>query len=413
MLDSNDRTRTDRDVAGRAAVDPIPSVALRGRIVAFINDDVSAAALQTGLEQIEQKLEIKRGTLQNAVRFLENDTDLTAIVVDVSGLDDPVASLEALARVCPPDVVVTVIGESTDIGFYRLLVNSIGVTEYLPKPLTRDAVQTLLRPHLAGSEADAEATRGGHVVAICGAQGGAGATSIAVNLALQLADTTKATVALLDLHLQNGEAAVMLGARPGPGLRIALEDPLRADTLLIERAAIEVDQRLRLLAADEAIDAELQITEAGVRHVLALLRHKFNYIVIDVPVPLPVAMRPVIALARHVMVLLEAEVTGLRNARALREMVMEIAKSNRMFTVLNRADRAGGLKLPMVEKGLGVAPDIVIPDLGKRMTEAVNLGVPAIRRIPALRRHLAPMVREIAGIPTGTPGSWLGTLFRS
>ncbi len=413
MLDSNDLTRTDPEVARSVAVDPIPSVGLRRRIVAFIDDDVSAAALQTGLEQIEQKLEIKHGTLQNAVRFLQKDTDLTALVVDVSGIDDPVASLEALSRVCPPDVVVTVIGESTDIGFYRLLVNSMGVTEYLPKPLTRDAVQTLLRPHLAGSEADAEATRGGHVVAVCGAQGGAGATSIAVNLALQLADTTKATVALLDLHLQNGEAAVMLGARPGPGLRIALEDPLRADILLLERAAIEVDQRVRLIAADEAIDADLQITEAGVRHVLALLRHKFNYIVIDVPVPLPVAMRPVISLARHVLVLLEAEVTGLRNARALRAMVMEIAKSNQMFTVLNRADRAGGLKLPMVEKGLGASPDIVIPDLGKRMTEAVNLGIPAIRRLPALRRHLAPIVREIAGIHTRGPSSWLGRMFRS
>ena len=171
-----------------------------------------------------------------------------------------------------------------------------------------------------------------------------------------------------------------------------------------------MDQRLRLLAADEAIDAELQITEAGVRHVLALLRRKFNDIVIDLPVPVPVAMRPVIALARHVMVLLEAEVTGLRNARSLRTAVMEIAGANRVFTVLNRADRPGGLKLPMVETGLGVAPDMVIPDLGKRMTEAVNLGVPAIRRIPALRRHLAPMVREIAGIQTGRSGSWLGRI---
>ena len=43
------------------------------------------------------------------------------------------------------------------------------------------------------------------MISICGAQGGAGATSIAINLALQLAETTKAKVALLDLHLQGGE----------------------------------------------------------------------------------------------------------------------------------------------------------------------------------------------------------------
>ena len=78
-------------------------------------------------------------------------------------------------------------------------------------------MQTLLRPRLVGDGADPAAERGGHVVAICGAQGGAGATSIAVNLAIELADTAKATVALLDLHLQDGEAAVMLGVRPGRG----------------------------------------------------------------------------------------------------------------------------------------------------------------------------------------------------
>ena len=115
-----------------------------------------------------------------------------------------------MSRVCPPDVRVALIGESTDIPFYRALME-LGVSEYLPKPLTRDMVQNQLRPKLLGDVAPGPTDRGGHVISICGAQGGAGATSIAINLALQLAETTKAKVALLDLHLQGGETAVMLG----------------------------------------------------------------------------------------------------------------------------------------------------------------------------------------------------------
>src|SRR5262249_17947589 len=149
-------------------------------------------------------------------------------------------------------------------------------------------------------------------------------------------------VALLDLHLQGGETAVMLGVQPGPGMRIALEDPMRADTLFLERAAIPVDDRVRLIAADEALDAELRITEAGMRHVLELLRQRFTYIVVDVPVPITPAIRPVISMARHVLVLLEAEITGLRNAKILREAVMNISGKNRVFTVLNRANQPGG-----------------------------------------------------------------------
>jgi pilus assembly protein CpaE len=251
--------------------------------------------------------------------------------------------------------------------------------------------------------------RGGHVISICGAQGGAGATSIAINLALQLAETTKAKVALLDLHLQGGETAVMLGVRPGPGLRIALENPTRADTLFLERAAIEVNERVRLISADEDLDAQLDITEAGVRHVLGLLRQRFNYIVVDLPVPLVPAIHPVITLSRHVLVLLEAEVTGLRNAHALRTAVTNIAGKNRVFTLLNRANRAGGLPTATIVQALGAKPDMVIPDLGKGMTQAVNLGIPALQHVSKLRRHLAPIVREIAGVGAEQKG-WLRRL---
>jgi pilus assembly protein CpaE len=306
--------------------------------------------------------------------------------------------------------MVALIGDNTDMGFYRTIVNGMGATEYLSKPLTRDSVQLILRPKLVPGEADA-IDRGGHVITFCGAQGGAGVTSIAVNFALQLAEMTKAKVALLDLHLQGGETAVMLGLRPGPGLRIALEDPLRADTLFLERAAIDVNERVKLIAADEALDAELQITERGVRHVLQLLRQRFTFVVVDLPVPLMAAIQPVIALSRHVLVLLEPEVTGLRNAQALRTVVTGIAGKNRVFTVLNRANRPGGLPTSSIVKALGAAPDMIIPDLGKGMTEAVNSGTPALHHVSRLRRHLAPIVQEIAGIGTENR-SWLRRWFK-
>ena len=75
---------------------------------------------------------------------------------------------------------------------------------------------------------------------------------------------------------------------------------------------------MKLIAADEELDTELHLTEAGVRHVLGLLRQRFNYIrSCDVPVPLVPAIHPVITLSRHVLVLMEAEVTGLHNAYQL------------------------------------------------------------------------------------------------
>ncbi|UQR61110.1 AAA family ATPase [Bradyrhizobium sp. C-145] len=379
------------------------SLVARNRIVCFVNDELSAVALRKGLDG--SNLVIRRGSIRHATRMLETDTDLYALVTDISGMDDPFTELERLASVCPPDVKVALIGDNREITFYRELME-VGLTEYLPTPITRDMVLDQLRPKLLGDVAPTHNDRGGHVVSICGAQGGAGATSVAINLALQLAETTKAKVALLDLHLQGGETAVMLGVRPGPGLRIALENPIRADTLFLERAAIEVNDRVCLISGDEDLDAKLDITEAGVRHVLGLLRQRFNYVVVDVPVPFPASIYPVIQMSRHVLVLLEAEVTGLRNAHALRNAVTNIAGKDRVFTLLNRADRAGGLPRAAIVKALGAEPDMVIPDLGKGMTQAVNLGVPALKHVSGLRRHLAPIVREITGVGTKKKAGW-------
>src|SRR6266571_7347797 len=114
-----------------------PSALTRNRIVCFVNDELSAAALRKGLEG--SNLSIRRGTIRNAIRMLETDPELFALVADISGLDDPFTELERLSAVCPPDVLVALIGDSREITFYRELME-IGLSEYLPRPLTRDMV---------------------------------------------------------------------------------------------------------------------------------------------------------------------------------------------------------------------------------------------------------------------------------
>src|SRR5215216_747860 len=140
--------------------------AMRNRVVCFVNDELSAAALRKGLDGAN--LSIRRGTIRNAIRMLETDTDLFALVADISGIEDPFGELQRLAVVCPPDVRVAVIGENREITFYRELME-LGLTEYLPRPLTRDMVLDQLRPKLFGNVASDPIDRGGHVISICGA----------------------------------------------------------------------------------------------------------------------------------------------------------------------------------------------------------------------------------------------------
>lgn len=384
-----------------------------GRLLAFLLDEQSETALRIGLLGAVSDVQIRRGDARAAIRHLEKEEAPNFLVVDLSGLQDPAGALDDLARVCPPYVTVFACGDQSDIGFYRLLVHQMGITEYIHKPLTRDNVARLFGARVSAGVADPVADRGGRVITVLGASGGVGTTTIAIGLAWQLAAATHGHVALLDLNLQFGATALALGMRPGPGLRIALEDPERADALFLDRVSIAVNDRLRLIAAEEPLDSPPQITESGLARVINLLRQRFNNIVVDMPTPPSETMFPLIAAARERVVVLGPDLPSLRNTRTLLQFIGRHAEAKRAISVLNRAGLPGALSQPLIEKGLEQKPDFIIPDLGRPMLRALNLGKPAIDSNKQFQRALAPLIQEVSGTQTvQQTSSFLGRILR-
>lgn len=395
------------------AQQPVTSLDIGRRIVALVHDDITAAALRAGLAPIGDDFELVHGNISSAIRIFEKAIPPQAMIVDISGVENPLAALDDLARVCPPDVRVFVIGEDTDINFYRLLVRDLGVSEYLTKPVTRDAVLRLLLPHLEGPAARPHDPRGGDLVAVCGARGGVGTSSIALNLAYEIMTSVRGHVALLDLHVQGGEIALMAGAHPEPGLRAALEGGTRVDSLFLERVSVTLAPRLRLIAPEEAFGIPATVTETGLARVLDLLQQKFDFVIADIPMPLPPAMVRTVTSAIQVVTVLTPDAASLRDTQNIRQVLAGLTGPDRMISVLNRADMKGGMQRAAIDKALGGAPDVIIPDLGRGMLEAINLGIPAVKRVPSLRRHLAPLVREIAGVrPNHARSTWLLRMLR-
>jgi pilus assembly protein CpaE len=371
-------------------------------LLAFVADEESEAALRGGLVDVGAGLQVRRGDARSAVHVLEREATPAVLLVDVSGIADPLGALEALARVCAPDVRVLVVGESSDLAVYRRMTRDIGVTEYLYKPLTRDAVARLFGPHVAGGSGEAAAERGGSVVTVSGARGGCGATTIAVNLALHLAEVSRGHIALLDLHLRGGTTGMMLGVRSGTGLRVALEDPDRVDGLFLDRSSVPVADRVRLIAAEEPMDSDPRPVETGIKRLLAMLTARFNYVVVDTPAPGGTAERIAIAAARHRVLVMGPDVAGIRDALALRKCMAPLG-TGQVLTVLNRAGMPGGLKAKLVEEGLGGPPGIVIPDLPRHLPRAAHLGRPALTESAAFRRALAPLTQELAAVRSAAP----------
>jgi pilus assembly protein CpaE len=251
---------------------------------------------------------------------------------------------------------------------------------------------------------DSVASRGGSVVAVCGARGGVGTTTVAVNLALQLTEATRGHVALLDLHLRQSTTSLMLGVKPEGGLRIALEQPERADALFLDRVTVEVNDRLRLIAADEALDGTPAPTPDGMRRVLDLLRRRFNYIVIDLPMPATLAEMQALRGARHLLAVMAPDLVSIRDTVRLRELAAALGNSHTTI-VLNRAGTLGGLKLPLIEQGLGGKPAVQIPELAKQLARAANLGKPALGQCAPFRKAIALLAQEVSGAPANRGGS--------
>ncbi len=376
----------------------------------FVSDEASEAAIRGGLGDV-LGAQMRRGTVRTAVKVLEKETTPRVLIVDISGVEDPFAALDDLAGVCTPDVRVLVVGERTEIGFYRDITRNVGVHEYLHKPLTRDNVARLFGPHVQGG-GEGSQDRGGQVTAVCGVHGGVGATTIAVNLALELEEVTRSHVALLDLHLRGGAAAMMLGARVSSGLRIALEEPERVDTLFLDRVSVPIGERIRLIAAEEPMEADVRPTEDGARRVVDMLRQRFNHVVVDLPMPPGPVERAVLQKARHVVLVMGPEVASIRDAVSLRKLVAATGSPGRVITVLNGLGRRGYLPVKLISEGVGGPPDVVIPDLPRQLPRSANLGRPALKESPPLRRALAQLTQEIAAVRSSArPSSFLGRLF--
>ncbi|WP_439579396.1 AAA family ATPase [Elioraea sp.] len=388
-----------------------PVVLSRPLVVAYTADAEAEGALRSAMGDLGDKLTLVRGNVAVAIRELARSPTPQVLIVDVSDATDPLVALDDLASVCEPDVKVLVMGERTDMGFYREITRGLGVVEYLYKPLTRDNVARLFLPVVHGRMPGGAEQVGGRIITVSGTHGGVGTTTVAVNLAVQLAESTRGYVALLDLHLQTGAATTMLGVKPGAGLRVALEEPDRVDALFLERTAVAVSDRLRLLAAEEAFEATPKPTAEGVARLMTLLRRRFNYIVVDMPTPADAALLSIFSMAQMRLLVMTPDVVSIRDATRLKTMLTAVTGSDKALMVLNRAGMQGAVATKLVERGLETKVDFAIPEIPKHLAMAADLGVPAATRNRTFAAAMQRLTKEVSGVRVGgRSGGWLSRL---
>jgi pilus assembly protein CpaE len=377
----------------------------------FVSDRESEDVLRHALSDVGvHDARFTKGTIETATIVLATEATPRLLIVDISGVENPLARIDELAAKCEPEVKVVAIGDRNDIILYRQLRNA-GVTEYFFKPLVHDMVKRLCNSILNGEGEDKSASpRGGKLVFVLGVRGGVGATTIAVNAAWRLANKAQRWVMLVDMDLESGDAALQLDATPSNALREALEKPERVDRLFLERGTLHVTERLDLMATLQPLGASIAVSEEAFSGLIDKLLGRYRFVFIDLPEHAAAKLFEVLQKPSTCILVSDASLASARELVRWREWIGPNSSERRTMHVLNMSGSDRGLPETEFLRAVGQAPDVTIP-YSRDIAVASNLGVKATQKCAALDRGMDVLLRELAGEAAAAPRSLLSRIF--
>ncbi len=353
-------------------IDPVPRVSIQvfcksAEIATIVN--AAIADRRMAKAHVKQNM----GGAPAAVEAYKNAPTPNVVVLEApSNRSALLEQLEELAQYCDAGTKVVVLGRLNDIILYRQLI-ARGVSEYLVAPFgVVDFVQAMsLLFSLPGAKPL------GRTIAVVGAKGGVGASTVAHNLAWSLASVTHMATIIADFDLAFGTAGLDYNQDPPQGVAEAVFAPERVDAVLVDRLLSKCGDHLSLLAAPATLDRILDFTETSFNSLLDAMRASTPWIVLDVPHVWSGWSRRTLVSADEVVVVACPDLANLRNAKNLIDNIKTARPNDRPpRLVLNGL---GMLKRPEIgtaefAKAVETSPAAVIPHDAKLFGAATNNG---------------------------------------
>ena len=285
----------------------------------------------------------------------------------------------------------------------------VGMKEFLWKPFPPEQLgETLQR---IGCEATNTGRRLGRLISVVGTSGGVGATQLATNLSVELAQLDgwkgaanlgdKPKVAIVDMDFRFGQVAMQLDAQPSYTLGELCETLEQIDPQLIEKTMFKHETGVHVLARPNDMGQAERIHASQAAGVLAALQEHYDFVVVDMPPRFDPSAKVVFDMSDTYLLVLQLLVPSVRNAdRILHELRGIGYALERVRLICNRYGRESGyLDKPDVEATLKRQVEFVIPDDWKTSAGAVNMGAPLLNIAP--RSKLRQAYRAVAQALTG------------
>ena len=243
--------------------------------------------------------------------------------------EEMMEGLEQLAEICDPGTQVVIIGIENDVQLYRKLVK-LGISDYLPGPITSNQVFDALYALVS----DPDARPSGKVFAFIGAHGGVGSSAAAHNVAWNLAEYREMDVALLDLDLQFGTAALAFNVEARQGVYDCLSQPDRLDEQLLDRFLVPYEDHLKILGTSGSLNLPDVIDEEALDSLTDIVARRFPFVVLDLPSRWCDWVKRSLSSADEVIVTATPDLVSLRDAQNLLRHINEIRGDERAAKLL-------------------------------------------------------------------------------
>ncbi|MGV7217779.1 AAA family ATPase [Bradyrhizobium sp. UFLA05-112] len=302
---------------------PAPRVSVQ----AFCETVETAAAVQSAGEDRrlgKAHLKIQMGGIAAAAEAYRSAPTPNVIVLESDGRADLLGGLDQLATVCDAGTRVVVIGRINDVMLYRELVRR-GVSDYVLAPVGPiDVVRSICNLFSAP-----EAKAVGRIIAVVGAKGGVGASTISHNVAWAIARDLAMDAVVADLDLAFGTAGLDYNQDPPQGIADAVFSPDRVDTAFVDRLLSKCTDHLSLLAAPATLDRVYDFGTDAFDAVFDTLRSTMPCIVLDIPHQWTGWTKRALIGADDILIVAAPDLANLRNTKNLFDLLKAARPNDR------------------------------------------------------------------------------------
>jgi pilus assembly protein CpaE len=407
------------------------------KIRVVIVDDVSETRENVRkLLQFESDVDVV-GVARTGKEAIQISQELNpdVVLMDINMPDmDGIAATDAI-RSKQPEVQVVILSVQSDQNYMRRAMLA-GARDFLTKPPMGDELISAIRR--AGAMAQTERSKAvqaqpvqnmgnamgagyrfggpkGKIVMIYSPKGGAGCTTLAVNLAITL-NNEDTRVALVDGNLQFGDVAVFVNEQGKNTIadltpRAEELDPEIVEEVMLKHAA----SGLHILAAPSRPEYAEKVSGSQFSKVLEYLTQLYAYVVVDTSSYLTEATLAAIDVSDLIVLVTTQDIPAIKNCRLFLDLLQTMGVDReRILFIMNRFDKRVNITPERVAENLKQEVVAVVPLDEQVVTKAVNRGVPFVldgKNQPSARGifSLAESIRaRVTAMESGTEPSRLG-----